>query len=338
MVQAANALNILHPSEGAMVSGHRFRCSMMSPKPAVGQRFSRLVPPHPVRTSRRYNFASMKLAAHTYGKARVRVLRHVREQTRHRIAEVCVDLTLLGRFDRAYTHGDNADVVPTDTMKNLVYIAAGEHPDLETEPLGQKLAQGMLERYTHVSEVRIDMVETPWHRLHVNGEAHPHSFVQSQACTPVARVTATRERQTVTGGFRDLALMKTTGSGFAGFLRDEATTLPEVDDRILATRMQANWTYGTAPSGYARTSGIIRRTLEEVFADTYSKSVQDSLWRMGGAVLERVPEVEDITLAMPNLHYHEVDLAQLGLDSSNRVFLPTDEPHGQIEATVTRSR
>ena len=245
-------------------------------------------------------------------------------------------MALWGGFDRAYTHGDNANVVPTDTMKNFVYITACEHPNLETEPFGIKLAQGMLQRYGHVSEVRIDLVETPWHRLHVNDSDHPHSFVQSQACTPLAEVIATRDRQTVRSGFRDLALMKTTGSGFAGFLRDKVTTLPEVDDRILATRMQANWTYGAAPAGYAQTSGTIRSTLEEVFAATYSKSVQDSLWRMGSAVLERIPEVEDITLAMPNLHYHEVDLAQFGLDSSNRVFLPTDEPHGHIEATVTR--
>ncbi|MCE2468617.1 MAG: urate oxidase [Caldilineaceae bacterium] len=280
----------------------------------------------------------MKLAAHTYGKARVRVLRLVREQTRHRITEISFDLALLGGFDRAYTHGDNADVVPTDTMKNTVYVMACEHPDLETEPLGLKLAQGMLERYGHVSEVRIDMVETPWHRLDVNGSAHPHSFVQSQACTPMAQVVATRAGHTVRSGFRNLALMKTTGSGFAGFLRDEVTTLPEVDDRILATRVQADWTYGTAPSDYARTSGIIRRTLEEVFAATYSKSVQDSLWRMGGTVLERIPEVENITLSMPNLHYHAIDLTRFGLDSSSHLFLPTDEPHGHIEATVARER
>ena len=145
-----------------------------------------------------------------------------------------------------------------------------------------------------------------------------------------------RDRQIVRSGFRDLALMKTTGSGFADFLRDKVTTLPEVDDRILATRMQANWTHGAVPTSYAQTAGTIRSTLEEVFAATYSKSVQDSLWRMGSTVLERIPEVEDITLSMPNLHYHEVDLAQFGLDSSNRVFLPTNEPHGHIEATVTR--
>ena len=280
--------------------------------------------------------APVKLAAHTFGKARVRVLRLVREQTRHRISELSVDMALLGRFDRAYTHGDNADVVPTDTMKNLVYIAACQHPNLETESFAIELAQGMLQRYGHVSEVHIDLVETPWHRLHVNGSDHPHGFVQSQACTPLAGVMVARDRQTVRSGFRDLALMKTTGSGFTGFLRDKVTTLPEVDDRILATRMQANWTYGAAPAGYTQTAGTIRSTLEEVFAATYSKSVQDSLWRMGSAVLERIPEVEDITLSMPNLHYHEVDLAQFGLDASNRVFRPTDEPHGHIEATVTR--
>ena len=278
----------------------------------------------------------MRLAGHTYGKARVRVLRLVREPSRHRVAEVNVDIALLGGFDRAYTHADNSDVVPTDTMKNIVYVAACEFPEADTESFGLHLAQNILERYSHVSEVRIDMVETPWRRLQVDGAAHPHSFVQAQAHTPVAGVDATRDRQTVSSGFKGLALMKTTGSGFAGFVHDEVTSLPEVDDRILATRMDATWTYGTAPSGYARTSRTILGTLVDIFASTHSHSVQDSLWRMGGAVLERIPEVDHITLSMPNLHYHEIDLARFGLNSSGRLFLPTDEPHGHIEATVAR--
>lgn len=279
----------------------------------------------------------MKLAGHTYGKARVRVLRLVRETNAHQVAEISVDISLLGGFGRAYTHADNSVVVPTDTMKNIVYVTACECPDWETEAFGLQLAQGMLDRYGHVSEVRIDLVETPWQRLQVNGAAHPHSFVQAPVCTPVAGVVATRERHSISSGFKDFALMKTTESGFAGFLQDEVTTLPEVDDRILATRMNATWTYGTAPPGYAATSETVRGTLVDLFASTYSNSVQDSLWRMGSAVLARIPEIEGITLSMPNLHYHEIDLASFGVEAAGRLFLPTDEPHGHIEATVVRS-
>jgi len=80
-----------------------------------------------------------------------------------------------------------------------------------------------------------------------------------------------------------------------------------------------------------------RRALLRVFAATYSASVQDSLFRMGEAVLAAVPEIGEISLAMPNIHYHPIDLSAFGQDAANRLFLPTDEPHGDIEATLRRA-
>ena len=74
----------------------------------------------------------------------------------------------------------------------------------------------------------------------------------------------------------------------------------------------------------------------EVFAGTYSHSVQDSLYRMATAALEAVPEIDEVSLACPNKHYLPIDLSRFGLDNENQVFLPTDEPHGQIECVVAR--
>ena len=64
--------------------------------------------------------------------------------------------------------------------------------------------------------------------------------------------------------------------------------------------------------------------------------MQDSLYRMGMAALEAVPEVSDISMACPNKHYLPLNLAPFGLDNNNQVFVATDEPHGQIECTVGR--
>jgi urate oxidase len=41
---------------------------------------------------------------------------------------------------------------------------------------------------------------------------------------------------------------------------------------------------------------------------------------------------------MPNLHRHLVDLSPFELDNPNVLFVPTDEPHGNITAGVCRER
>ena len=57
---------------------------------------------------------------------------------------------------------------------------------------------------------------------------------------------------------------------------------------------------------------------------------------MATAALGKVPEIERVSLACPNKHYIPIDLSRFGLTNENQVFLPTDEPHGQIECTVAR--
>jgi urate oxidase len=57
---------------------------------------------------------------------------------------------------------------------------------------------------------------------------------------------------------------------------------------------------------------------------------------MGEVVLENFPEVVEISFSMPNIHYLPVDVSRFGLENDNRIFLPTDEPHGLIEARLTR--
>jgi urate oxidase len=100
--------------------------------------------------------------------------------------------------------------------------------------------------------------------------------------------------------------------------------------------MDASWTWTSSPADYRETNALILRTMVEVFVKTYSESVQDSLYRMGTAVLARVPEIAAVTMACPNKHYILMNLSAFDLSNDNMVFLPTDEPHGQIECTVGR--
>ncbi len=278
----------------------------------------------------------MSLVHQSYGKARVRILRVTRHPERHEVHEACIRVTLEGEFTRAYTAADNALVVPTDTMKNLVQVLAHHHPEVDNETFALILARDLLARYSHVVRVRVDLEATPWQRLYIDGQPHAHSFVQASPYTPFIVVNLTRTEEEIVSGIRDFALMKTTQSGFTDFWQDDHTTLAPTTDRILATRLQAHWRVAHMPDSWSALTQTVCTILPRVFATTYSASVQDSLWRMGEAVLAAVPDITTITLAMPNLHYHTLDLSHFGLDTRDRLFLPTDEPHGHIEATIDR--
>ena len=138
-------------------------------------------------------------------------------------------------------------------------------------------------------------------------------------------------------GIDDLLVLKTTNSGFEGFLRERYTTLPETDDRILATVITASWVYGDATG--LDFDGLWRRMRQrilETFTDHYSPSVQDTLYRMGRAVLIQFPEVEKIHLSLPNKHHLLYDLGRFGMENEGEIFHATSEPYGLIEGTVER--
>ncbi|WP_089943905.1 factor-independent urate hydroxylase [Candidatus Entotheonella palauensis] len=279
----------------------------------------------------------MPFVQQRYGKANVRVLRLHRQGDYHEVREVRVKVTLDGEFTRAYTQADNAPVVTTDSMKNLVQVLALEHLARANEPFSLAIAQCFLDRYAHVAKALVEIDETSWSRMQVDGQPHDHSFVKAEGGTPFAAVTVTRSSQDIVAGIRDFQIMKTTQSGFVGYVRDEYTTLPETTDRILATRLQAAWRFKSAqPTDYAAVTKAIRAALLQVFATTYSDSVQDSVYRMGEAALVAAPDIAEITLSMPNIHYLPISLSHFGLETQDQLFLPTDEPNGHIEATMRR--
>ena len=140
----------------------------------------------------------------------------------------------------------------------------------------------------------------------------------------------------VRSGIRDLIILKTTGSAFEGYIRDEYTTLKETKDRIFGTAVTADWTYRGPDPSYGAYWHSVRETILEVFACHESLGVQHTLYAMGEAILDRVDAIAEIHIAMPNRHCLLVDLSPFGMENPNEVFLPIDEPHGLIEATLTR--
>jgi urate oxidase len=282
-------------------------------------------------------FLPVPLIKNRYGKGRVRVMRIHRDGERHEVSQLNVKAMIEGDFARAYTHGDNSTSVSTDTIKNVVNIVARENTGLCTEEFCQVLARKYLDTYPQIASVAITAHETKWSRLSFGGKSHPHSFVLDSNGKPFVEAAAARNgAPTLSSGIDGFTFMKSTQSGWEHYVKDRYTTIAPTADRMCATSMVASWKWSAKPANYPATNKKILDTLLEVFSMTYSKSVQDSLYRMGEAALAAVPEISEISMACPNMHFIPMNLSAFGLDNNNDVFLPTDEPHGQIECTVGR--
>jgi urate oxidase len=276
------------------------------------------------------------LAQSAYGKSKIRLVQVLRHGDRHDLKDLTVAIQFQGDYDESYTSGDNRGVLPTDTMKNTVYALAARAPVDEPEAFGLALCRHFLGRNPLLRRVRVALTQHRWERIVAGSREHGHAFSRSGADTRTAYVTCDRDQSAVEAGLADLVILKSSHSAFAGFLRDEYTTLPETRDRLLATSLTATWTYGSHDVAFGSSWHAIRSMLLEVFAEHDSQSVQHTLYAMGQAVLDRVDAVSEIHLVMPNRHHLPVDVSRFGLENRNEVFVATDEPHGLIEARVAR--
>jgi urate oxidase len=277
-----------------------------------------------------------KLTGHRYGKARVRVMKILRDGPVHTLKDLEVAAYLKGDFAGSYTSGDNSKVVATDTIRNTINVFARQHLGEEIERFGLILGEHFLTRYEQVHEAEIQILERPWKRLTVNGEPHPHSFAAGSEARMFASAECSEAGKTIRSGIRNLVILKSSGSGFENYPKDEFTTLPETADRILATSFSATWTFTEQPDHYGRANEAILAAMLRIFANSYSPSAQTTLFQMGEAALAACAEISRLDLAMPNKHCLLINLAPFGLENENEVFVPTDEPHGDITATVER--
>lgn len=324
--------------------------------------------------------AEFTLGTNNYGKSGVRLVRVERGHPRHEIRDLTVHTALTGDFDATHYTGDNAGVLPTDTQKNTVYAFARDGIGA-VESFAERLARHFVEAAPAITSARVQVEEQAWSRI---GE---HSFARGEGGERRTTEVAYDGRTVRTvSGIRDLLLLNTTDSEFSGFLVDEYTTLPETDDRILATAVTATWEYrpvaeapaeadaeaedeaaarddraanGMADGGsgandsaakdpgagghsaydsafYDRAFANARNALLEAFADTYSLSLQQTLYAVGERILKAIPEVAEVRLSLPNRHHYLFDLGRFGLDNPGVVFQAGDLPYGLIEGTVRR--
>ncbi len=254
------------------------------------------------------------------------------------LREWTVQVLLTGDFDSAHYDGDNSKILPTDTMKNTVYSVARNSNATSMEDYAKELVDFLLRRNPQVSTVSVSVEGAMWKRVSIDGIPHPTSFMRGSG--EVQTTTVSRERTGdfhIHSGLKDLVVMKTADSGFEGYIKDELTTLKETDDRLFCTAVSADWRYTSAGLDFDETRKTLREAMLKAFAEHKSKSVQETLYAMGKSALEHVADADQIDIAMPNKHCLLVDLSRFGQDNPNEIFVPTDEPAGQIEARVRRS-
>jgi urate oxidase len=280
---------------------------------------------------------SVVLSQAGYGKSEVRLVKVSRRPGGHDLRDLTVAIELRGDFGAAYVEGDNTGLLATDTMRNTVYALAKERPFDDIESFGRLLVEYFIAAAPGVTSARVRIVEHPWARLEADGRAHEHAFQRGSGGNRLATVFGDGGEPKIEAGIDDLLVLKTTGSGWEGFLRDRYTSLAETSDRILATIITARWSFRGSEVDFNASWCGVHRTILEAFGDHYSPSVQFTLHHMGKAVLDARSEVERISFSLPNKHHLLYELRRFGLENENEIFQPTDEPYGLIEGTVERS-
>jgi urate oxidase len=276
------------------------------------------------------------LGTNQYGKAENRVVRIQRDTPRHEIHDINVSTCLRGDFSAAHLVGDQSAVLPTDTQKQTAYAYAKSKGLLSIEDYGLALARHFVHDVEPVEGARIEIDEYAWERAIVDGAEHDHTWVRKGQEIRTAAITVDASGEYVVGGLKDMTILKSTGSEFAGFLTDEYTILAPTHDRVMATSLTAQWRFTTTDVDWQATFTGIKAQLVRQFALLQSRALQQTLFEMGKAVLEAYPDIAEVRLAAPNKHHFVYDLSPFGLTNDNEVFNADDRPYGLIQATVTR--
>ena len=278
----------------------------------------------------------ISLGYNQYGKAEVHLVHVERSTPVHEITDVTVTSQLIGDFTDTHLTGDNSKVIATDTQKNTVFALARRFGVGSPEEFGLRLARYYVDGFEQVSGARQEVVAQPWRRIETSSGPHDHAFVKDGSEVRTAVVTKHGDTEQVISGSTGLTVLKSTGSEFHGFPEVPYTSLHETDDRILATAVTSRWRHLGVDVDWDADYAAVRQTLLDLFADTHSLSLQQTLYAMGEAVLKEHAGIAEIRFSMPNKHHFLVDMSEWDLDNPNVVFYAADRPYGLIEASVIR--
>ncbi|PKV88693.1 factor-independent urate hydroxylase [Streptomyces sp. TLI_146] len=289
------------------------------------------------------------LGQNQYGKAENRVVKITRDGDTHHIKDLNVSVALSGDMEDVHYSGSNANVLPTDTTKNTVFAFAKEHGIESAEQFGIHLARHFVTSQEPIHRARIRIEEYAWERIatsdanskFIGSDEVRHSFARKGQELRTTQITFDGENWEVISGLKDLTVMNSTNSEFWGYVKDKYTTLKEAYDRILCTDVSAAWRYNWTSDeermpNWEKSYEQAKKHILQAFAETYSLSLQQTLYQMGSRVINSRSEIDEIRFSLPNNHHFLVDLEPFGLKNDNEVYFAADRPYGLIEATILR--
>jgi urate oxidase len=254
-----------------------------------------------------------------------------------------VDVDVFGkRFLAAYTEGDNREVVATDTMKNFVYAMAAEYGGSTLLGLCAFLGRRFIETYPVMEALRVSAREVPLDAA--AGERGPSDVLfrstrgdRAVAQVAVDAVDGKPEIRAARSGWEGMALVKTTGSSFATFARDDYTTLPELADRPLTVNLSLYWRYSDLKDGVAEGVGFlgpraVRDEVERIFHEFNSRSIQHLVHEIGARLFAAHTQLAEIEFVAEN---HTPDHVRDGAGGV-RVFAEARATFGKIGLVLKR--
>ncbi|KAF9992390.1 hypothetical protein BGZ79_003124 [Entomortierella chlamydospora] len=295
-----------------------------------------------------------------YGKDKVRLLKVHKDSKVHRVDDLTIRCLLSGAaFKTSYTEASNKAVVATDSVKNTCYVLAKSSKVVDTlELFAAEIANHFLNTYAWVDGAHVSIIRHRWARMNIDGKPHTHSFWRDGEETRQTDIFVKRGANglrtvELKSAIADLLVLKTTGSAFEDFVRDEYTTLAETKDRILSTCVDAQWEFNVpavttenllSSMGQIPFNNIydsVRDVTCKTFAEDESASVQATLYKMAAQSIANWKPLTKVSYALPNRHFFAVDLSYFrgtkNLGEHADVYQPLSDPSGLITATIARS-
>ncbi|KAI5960616.1 uncharacterized protein KGF55_004509 [Candida pseudojiufengensis] len=288
----------------------------------------------------------------SYGKGNVKFLKVKKDSSNPKIQEVLeanVLVLLRGKFDASYTDADNSSIVPTDTVKNTILVEAKTQNVWPIESFAAHLAKHFSKKYNQVEGVEVNIVQTKWTKIQINGKNHEHSFKHDGPETRQTYLNFDKLTQSyvLKSSIKDLTVLKSTGSMFYGYNVCDYTTLKPTKDRILSTDVSSTWKFDSKKIGslddiinngsiFDKAYNEARDITLELFCKENSPSVQATMYNMATKILNNVPQIEDVTYILPNKHYILFNLEWKGIKGNDDLFYPSPDPNGLIKCTVGR--
>lgn len=281
-----------------------------------------------------------------YGKAEVLVYRTFLPD--NIIFALNVKVSVQGdAFLTSFTEGDNSLVVATDSMKNFILRQAAEFQGTTVEAFLEYTARKFLDTYPHMESIEMTGERIPFDPIFVPGatglEESGLVFRRSHNEFGITRLELTRDVDgsakivSLNCGLKSVQLIKVKGSSFAGFIRDEYTTLPESFDRPLFIYLDIHWQYEKVEdvkTGYVAAEQI-RDIAQIVFHERNSPSIQNLIYHIGRGILLRFPQLSEVRFESNNRTWETIIDEIPG--SEGKVYTEPRPPYGFQGFSMTQS-